>query len=78
MCRMHFAAEWGNAASKSLANQLSDDLPRQPSVSKQGAMKFMRPLLDAGLIVKHGIAKTGSALERTQALVTAFRNIFKK
>jgi DNA-binding MarR family transcriptional regulator len=31
----------------------------QLSVSKQGAMKLMRPLLDAGLIVKHGTAKTG-------------------
>jgi Fic family protein len=28
-------------------------------VSKQGAMKLMRPLLDAGMIVKHGTAKTG-------------------
>ena len=31
----------------------------QLSVSKQGAMKLIRPLLDAGLIVKHGTAKTG-------------------
>ncbi|MEY4484484.1 MAG: hypothetical protein RL693_1936 [Verrucomicrobiota bacterium] len=28
-------------------------------VSKQGAMKLMRPLLDAGMIVKRGTAKTG-------------------
>ena len=31
----------------------------QISVSKQGALKLMRPLLDAGMIVKHGTAKTG-------------------
>ena len=42
-----------------LTNQLSDGLPRQLSVSKQGAVKRIRPLLDAGLIVKHGTAKTG-------------------
>jgi Fic family protein len=28
-------------------------------ISKQGAMKLMRPLLDAGMIVRHGTAKTG-------------------
>jgi DNA-binding MarR family transcriptional regulator len=31
----------------------------QLRVSKQGALKLMRPLLDAGMIVKHGTAKTG-------------------
>jgi Fic family protein len=31
----------------------------QLSVSKQGAMKLMRPLLGAGMNVKHGSAKTG-------------------
>ena len=31
----------------------------QLKVSKQGAMKLMRPLLAAGMIVKHGTAKTG-------------------
>jgi len=31
----------------------------QLSVSKQGALKLMRPLIDAGMIVKHGSAKTG-------------------
>jgi predicted transcriptional regulator len=31
----------------------------QLNVSRQGAMKLIRPLLDAGLIVKHGTAKTG-------------------
>ena len=50
--------ELGQGSVAKLTNQLSDGLPRQLSVSKQGAMKFMRPLLDAGLIVKHGIAKT--------------------
>ncbi len=56
----------GQRSVEKLANQLSDGLPRQLSVSKQGAMKFMRPLLDAGLIVKHGTAKTESAPERIQ------------
>jgi len=31
----------------------------QLKVSKQGALKLMRPLLGAGMIVKHGTAKTG-------------------
>jgi len=28
-------------------------------ISKQGAMKLMRPLLEAGMIVKRGTAKSG-------------------
>jgi hypothetical protein len=56
----------GHRGVEKLANQLSDGLPRQLSVSKQGAMKFMRPLIDAGLIVKDGTAKTESAPERIQ------------
>jgi hypothetical protein len=34
----------------------------------------MRPFLDAGLIVKHGTAKTRSVLERAQRLVAALGN----
>ena len=50
--------ELGQGSVAKLAKQLSDVLPRKLSISKQGPMKLMQPLLDAGLIVKHGTAKT--------------------
>ena len=50
--------ELGQGSVAKLTNQLADGLPRELSISKQGPMKLMQPLLDAGLIVKHGTAKT--------------------
>ena len=50
--------ELGQGSVAKLTTQLADGLPRELSISKQGPMKLMQPLLDAGLIVKHGTAKT--------------------
>jgi hypothetical protein len=71
------SCELGQGSVAKLTNQLADGLPRELSISKKGPMKLMQPVLDAGLIVKHGTAKTRSVLERAQRLGAALGNIKK-